>query len=240
MDCTASVAMATLFKNFRPPPGLSLPAPPGLDLPNYGVRISKPQADEGCLLGRQSGLLEPKAAGDRDLWLSDPSTAEPSEASPTASRASSEDEAAHRARAWGFGSAAPRPPPVFGAVQGPRCQRSAALTTHSAPGQPSPRAPWHSLQAAGANEVSGKSLEGAKLALELGVLLGHCQPAPPPPPSVGSALHSTGQCRPCHFIHRKEPCRAGAACHFCHLCGPEQKNRRRRQQRAQLRVSQRV
>mmetsp|Transcript_158403 Transcript_158403/g.508118 ORF Transcript_158403/g.508118 Transcript_158403/m.508118 type:complete len:230 (-) Transcript_158403:438-1127(-) len=39
-------------------------------------------------------------------------------------------------------------------------------------------------------------------------------------PSVGSAEHHLGVCRPCDFASRGVECRAGATCQFCHLCGP--------------------
>jgi len=61
------------------------------------------------------------------------------------------------------------------------------------------------------------------------------QPPPPPAgpalgtaelPSVGSGEHATGCCRPCAFLHTKG-CENGLACKFCHLCGPEERKRRR-------------
>jgi hypothetical protein len=36
-------------------------------------------------------------------------------------------------------------------------------------------------------------------------------------PSVGAALHSTGNCKPCLFVHGYMGCRSGAECQFCHL-----------------------
>uniref|UniRef100_A0A7S4RJE7 C3H1-type domain-containing protein n=2 Tax=Alexandrium monilatum TaxID=311494 RepID=A0A7S4RJE7_9DINO len=50
-------------------------------------------------------------------------------------------------------------------------------------------------------------------------------------PSLGSAGHSTGQCKPCVFVG-KRGCKSGAACDFCHLCGPGEKKRRQRERRA--------
>lgn len=50
-------------------------------------------------------------------------------------------------------------------------------------------------------------------------------------PSVGSAGHKHGLCRPCDFVHRNS-CRTGAACKFCHLCGPvENRMRKKEKQR---------
>jgi len=33
----------------------------------------------------------------------------------------------------------------------------------------------------------------------------------------GSALHGTGECKPCLFFHTRIGCMAGADCDFCHL-----------------------
>jgi len=62
---------------------------------------------------------------------------------------------------------------------------------------------------------------------------------PPPPsgpapgsselPSSGSAAHGGG-CRPCAFVHAGR-CREGFAFDFCHLCGPRELRRRRREKR---------
>mmetsp|Transcript_60442 Transcript_60442/g.167429 ORF Transcript_60442/g.167429 Transcript_60442/m.167429 type:complete len:258 (+) Transcript_60442:68-841(+) len=50
-------------------------------------------------------------------------------------------------------------------------------------------------------------------------------------PSLGSAGHFTGQCKPCVFVS-KRGCKSGTACDFCHLCGPGEKKRRQRERRA--------
>lgn len=36
--------------------------------------------------------------------------------------------------------------------------------------------------------------------------------------SIGSALHQSGTCRPCAWIHKPQGCSNGAACRHCHLC----------------------
>jgi len=46
-------------------------------------------------------------------------------------------------------------------------------------------------------------------------------------PSVGSAQHRTGRCKPCAFFHTKG-CQNDKACQFCHLCPPGEKQRRKR------------
>jgi hypothetical protein len=63
---------------------------------------------------------------------------------------------------------------------------------------------------------------------------------PPPPPlaSVGSAGHHLGLCKPCDFASRfGNGCRAGTACKFCHLCGPENLRKSKRMRRAVCRAA---
>mmetsp|Transcript_76397 Transcript_76397/g.169327 ORF Transcript_76397/g.169327 Transcript_76397/m.169327 type:complete len:501 (-) Transcript_76397:219-1721(-) len=44
-------------------------------------------------------------------------------------------------------------------------------------------------------------------------------PAPPlPPPSLGSALHSSGMCKPCAWFWKPQGCNNGQECLRCHLC----------------------
>jgi hypothetical protein len=45
-------------------------------------------------------------------------------------------------------------------------------------------------------------------------------------PTIGSAGHWEGLCKPCAFVTKG--CSSGAACTFCHLCGPEVKWRKRK------------
>eukprot|EP00403_Amphidinium_massartii_P032099 CAMPEP_0178438082 /NCGR_PEP_ID=MMETSP0689_2-20121128/35373_1 /TAXON_ID=160604 /ORGANISM="Amphidinium massartii, Strain CS-259" /LENGTH=227 /DNA_ID=CAMNT_0020060401 /DNA_START=78 /DNA_END=761 /DNA_ORIENTATION=+ len=56
-----------------------------------------------------------------------------------------------------------------------------------------------------------------------------------PLPSVGSAGHAAGTCKPCAFFHTKG-CRHGTQCEFCHLCDEGEKKRRRRDKVALLRA----
>jgi len=47
-------------------------------------------------------------------------------------------------------------------------------------------------------------------------------------PSMGSAAHSLGTCKPCAFLHTKG-CNNGLSCKFCHLCGPDVRKSRRQE-----------
>mmetsp|Transcript_15624 Transcript_15624/g.35540 ORF Transcript_15624/g.35540 Transcript_15624/m.35540 type:complete len:219 (+) Transcript_15624:81-737(+) len=49
-------------------------------------------------------------------------------------------------------------------------------------------------------------------------------------PSAGSALHGFGVCKPCDFEQRMS-CRLGSACRFCHICGPSEYRKKRRERR---------
>lgn len=54
-------------------------------------------------------------------------------------------------------------------------------------------------------------------------------------PSVGSASHGTGQCKPCAFHHTKG-CACGTMCTFCHLCLPGEKKRRQKEKQQAAKV----
>mmetsp|Transcript_817 Transcript_817/g.3305 ORF Transcript_817/g.3305 Transcript_817/m.3305 type:complete len:366 (+) Transcript_817:51-1148(+) len=47
-------------------------------------------------------------------------------------------------------------------------------------------------------------------------------------PSMGSQSHFDGTCKPCAFFHTAG-CANGTNCQFCHLCGSEEKKRRRKE-----------
>lgn len=47
-------------------------------------------------------------------------------------------------------------------------------------------------------------------------------------PTVGSASHRLGNCKPCAFAHTKG-CGNGVDCQFCHLCEPGEKKRRQKE-----------
>lgn len=52
-------------------------------------------------------------------------------------------------------------------------------------------------------------------------------------PTVGSAGHRWGTCKPCAFLH-KRGCENGTQCDFCHLCDSGEKKRRQKDKIARL------
>jgi hypothetical protein len=55
-------------------------------------------------------------------------------------------------------------------------------------------------------------------------------------PTVGSAGHRLGQCKPCAFFYRDEGCSNGLDCPFCHLCDSTEKKRRQKEKRTMFRM----
>jgi hypothetical protein len=53
-------------------------------------------------------------------------------------------------------------------------------------------------------------------------------------PSLGSAGHAHGVCKPCAFFYTKG-CENDVACQFCHLCGPEVRKARKQEKLQQRR-----
>eukprot|EP00933_Yihiella_yeosuensis_P034251 TRINITY_DN27768_c0_g1_i1.p1 TRINITY_DN27768_c0_g1~~TRINITY_DN27768_c0_g1_i1.p1 ORF type:complete len:422 (+),score=107.71 TRINITY_DN27768_c0_g1_i1:33-1268(+) len=55
--------------------------------------------------------------------------------------------------------------------------------------------------------------------------------------SIGSALHATGACKPCAWLHKDVAgCKHGANCFYCHLCPPGEVKRRKFQKAKVLRA----
>jgi len=52
-------------------------------------------------------------------------------------------------------------------------------------------------------------------------------------PTVGSAGHQLGACKPCAFLYTKG-CGNGVQCQFCHLCEPGEKKRRAKDKKATI------
>jgi hypothetical protein len=53
-------------------------------------------------------------------------------------------------------------------------------------------------------------------------------------PTVGSAGHRFGTCKPCAFFH-KRGCENGVQCTFCHLCDASEKKRRQKEKISHMR-----
>jgi len=47
-------------------------------------------------------------------------------------------------------------------------------------------------------------------------------------PSVGSALHAIGKCKPCAWFHKPQGCSNGDACMHCHICDKAELQNRRK------------
>lgn len=62
----------------------------------------------------------------------------------------------------------------------------------------------------------------------------------PPPPSVGSAKHATGQCNPCAFYWKAVGCTSGAKCDFCHLCDADERKRRSKEKKQAMYAEQQL
>jgi len=56
-------------------------------------------------------------------------------------------------------------------------------------------------------------------------------------PSEGSALHGTGNCRPCAWFWKGSGCQNGKECKHCHLCDAGEIQRRRKMKQAMMRMS---
>eukprot|EP00931_Biecheleriopsis_adriatica_P083658 TRINITY_DN572_c0_g1_i2.p1 TRINITY_DN572_c0_g1~~TRINITY_DN572_c0_g1_i2.p1 ORF type:complete len:321 (-),score=67.32 TRINITY_DN572_c0_g1_i2:322-1284(-) len=54
--------------------------------------------------------------------------------------------------------------------------------------------------------------------------------------SKGSALHSSGTCKPCGWFWKTAGCSNGADCDFCHICTPEDAKLKKKQKMAKLRA----
>jgi hypothetical protein len=59
-------------------------------------------------------------------------------------------------------------------------------------------------------------------------------------PTVGSAGHFVGSCKPCAFYHHAKGCSNGTDCPFCHLCPAGEKKRRQKEKCAVQREMQRM
>lgn len=80
-------------------------------------------------------------------------------------------------------------------------------------------------------EVSHKALKPPGLELQGSSVVEPIVLAAPPVgelPSVGSANHGHGDCKPCAWFHKEQGCKNGKECRHCHLCpNDEIKNRKK-------------
>merc|ERR1712176_1124062 len=51
-------------------------------------------------------------------------------------------------------------------------------------------------------------------------------------PTVGSAQHRLGECKPCAFFWKPAGCSNGVDCVYCHLCDAHEKKRRQKEKKA--------
>merc|ERR1712187_334779 len=88
--------------------------------------------------------------------------------------------------------------------------------------------------------VAGKDVEFAPRApavLELASMLGAAPKlGSPEMPSIGSAQHYSGECKPCAFFWKVAGCGNGADCIYCHLCDANEKKRRQKEKKRLLRA----
>lgn len=79
------------------------------------------------------------------------------------------------------------------------------------------------------DEESRKQQQGVDMAISGGV--GPPSVDNPHCPTVGSLGHGLRLCKPCAFVNSKG-CKDGVDCRFCHLCGPGEKKRRKKEKSA--------
>jgi hypothetical protein len=56
-------------------------------------------------------------------------------------------------------------------------------------------------------------------------------------PSVGAALHASGECKPCAWFYKPGSCQWGAECCHCHACPEGELRRRKREKIAGLKAN---
>merc|ERR1712217_911761 len=81
----------------------------------------------------------------------------------------------------------------------------------------------------------GVSARPGLLSLENSIEKPQQEGGTPEYPSVGSAGHHLGLCKPCDFMYRGS-CSNGFACKFCHLCPPEARQQRKKERRKLVRA----
>merc|ERR1712178_33883 len=59
-------------------------------------------------------------------------------------------------------------------------------------------------------------------------------------PTIGSAQHHLGECKPCAFFWKPAGCSNGTNCPYCHLCDATEKKRRQKEKKSILKAQNRV
>lgn len=78
------------------------------------------------------------------------------------------------------------------------------------------------------NEMSNPT--GSVQVLRLADAINQPKIGSPDLPTQGSVGHRVGVCKPCAFLEKG--CTSGVDCRFCHLCGPDEKKRRKKEKLA--------
>lgn len=81
-------------------------------------------------------------------------------------------------------------------------------------------------------EVSGAAWQMPPMVIRLADMLGGPEIGGPEMPTVGSAGHRAGRCKPCAFVWKDSGCENGAECPFCHLCDVGEGKRRKKELKA--------
>uniref|UniRef100_A0A7S4W423 C3H1-type domain-containing protein n=1 Tax=Alexandrium monilatum TaxID=311494 RepID=A0A7S4W423_9DINO len=100
---------------------------------------------------------------------------------------------------------------------------------------PPPAPPGWPLEAEGSSSAP-TTRASTPAVLRLADALGQPEPGHPELPTVGSAGHRLGRCKPCAFVWKEAGCGNGTECPFCHLCGPSERRRRKKERKAERKV----
>merc|ERR1712217_319035 len=92
------------------------------------------------------------------------------------------------------------------------------------------------VKSAPSSPVAAKAVEPAPPAPAVLSLASMLDTAPkvgsPEMPTVGSAQHHLGECKPCAFFWKSAGCSNGVDCVHCHLCDAREKKRRQKEKKA--------